>query len=179
MSQEDSSNRPSRPRPPDPSSELSSMSSAVQAMIEEAARDLPGQSGSQYCCVVGCHNNRRRDGPRGIKFHSFPRDKDRRLIWIKAVKRANPSKPSELWQPKAFDVVCSDHFAEGKKSNSKDSPSYNPTVFPTHDIKVPSDARIRRRQHLELARSRDHQKQLELSTKRGLQESLSADVSTA
>jgi hypothetical protein len=45
---------------------------------------------------VGCHNSQYREGPRGVKFHSFPKNKDRRTQWILIVKREKEGKP---WKP--------------------------------------------------------------------------------
>lgn len=52
--------------------------------------------GGSYCAAVGCHNSQCRDGPRGVKFHSFPKNPDRRTQWILKVKRQTDGKP---WKP--------------------------------------------------------------------------------
>ena len=92
--------------------------------------------GGKYCCAVGCSNSTYRDVPRGIKFHVFPRDPERRMQWILAVKRTVPGKPGSLWQPKDSAVLCSEHFVNGKKSNDTNSPSYVPSIFPTHTLRA-------------------------------------------
>ncbi len=106
-------------------------------MEESTSRVLPVPQrqpyGGSYCCVVGCHNNTYRDIPR-LKFHVFPRDQERRQLWVKAVNREVPGRPGVLWQPKNHDVVCSEHFVGGLKSNDKTSPAYAPTLFPTHEV---------------------------------------------
>ena len=102
--------------------------------------------GGRYCCVVNCHNNAYKHGPLGIKFHIFPKNLDRRLLWIKSVRRAVPGKPGALWQPKKHDVVCSEHFVGGRKSNDKDSASYVPSIFPTHLLPGHSEQSLARSQ---------------------------------
>ncbi len=91
--------------------------------------------GGKYCCVVGCNNSQYRDNVRGVKFHSFPKDEERKKLWILAVNRVDPKKRHKLWHPKTSDVICSEHFAGGKKSNVKESASYIPSVFPTNHLK--------------------------------------------
>ncbi len=66
--------------------------------------------GGKYCAVVGCHNSTYRDVPRGVKFHSFPKDPERREAWIHAINRAPEKHSASLWQPKTHDVICSEHF---------------------------------------------------------------------
>ena len=116
-----------------------SMSSPVKAFIAAAAADPTlKQPKGRYCVVVGCHNNTHRDGARGVKFHLFPKDSERRKKWISAVRRSNPAKPTELWQPSSSSLVCSQHFLGGKKSNDPGSPAFVPSVFPTHTTKTPT-----------------------------------------
>jgi hypothetical protein len=54
--------------------------------------------GGIYCAAVGCHNSTYRDGPRGIKFHSFPKNSERRQRWIQRVKR-------EDWTPSSCKII--------------------------------------------------------------------------
>ncbi|KAM9361278.1 THAP domain-containing protein 6-like [Symphorus nematophorus] len=58
----------------------------------------------EYCAAVGCFNQR---GPktkgRGITFHKFPKDKDRRKAWVTALRR-------KKFEPSRHSVVCSCHF---------------------------------------------------------------------
>ncbi len=104
--------------------------------------------GGIYCCVVGCHNNTYRDVPRGIKFHRFPSDPERRMLWAKAIKRADPNKPTDLWLPSDNSRICSTHFHEGRKSNNQFERGYIPSTFPTHETKHVSShcARANRRE---------------------------------
>lgn len=104
--------------------------------------------GGRYCCVVRCHNNSYKHVPLGIKFHGFPKDPERRQLWVRALRRAVPGKPGSLWQPKSHDVVCSEHFVDGKKSDDKSSPSFSPSIFPTHDL-TESDLGRKRRERRE------------------------------
>ncbi len=132
--------------------------SAAQVFVANAAKSMPPPPGGRYCCVVGCHNSQRQDGPRGIKFHSFPKDPDRRHEWNKAVNRALPNK--QLWTAGKNDLVCSAHFVNGKKSDSKKSLSYIPTVFPTHSVQPRTQADVDRQARREARQS--------CSRKRGL-----------
>ncbi len=107
--------------------------------------------GGSYCCAVGCHNSSYRDTPRGVKFHQFPKDLERRKKWEVAVNRVNPDKT--LWRAKARDVLCSEHFVGGKKSDKKDSPSYTPTLF-SHKKKAPSEESARAKRHQRFSENR-------------------------
>ncbi len=116
----------------------------------------------RYCCATGCHNNQNRDGKRGIRFHVFPQEEERRKLWNKAVNRSQESKSSKLWTAGKYDVLCSAHFVGGVKSNDKKSPSYVPSIFPTHDVKGKSDDQVRReerRKRLEEARQSQPRRQ--------------------
>ena len=72
------------------------------------------------CCAPGCKNRSTTNS--SIKFHRFPVDKERRALWIAAVRR-------EHWQPTEHSVLCSAHFVSGSKSNDPLSPDYVPTLF--------------------------------------------------
>ncbi len=103
--------------------------------MERTPKPLRQPYGGKYCCVVGCHNSTYRDVPRGIKFHLFPKEEERRKKWVRAVNRADPKRPSELWQPKYHDVVCSEHFVGGKKKDKEEDPAFVPSIFPTHQAR--------------------------------------------
>ncbi len=126
------------------------MSSPLKAFLASAASDptIPRGRGGRYCVVVGCHNNQKRDGRRGIKFHSFPKTEERRKQWILAIRRSVPGKPGKLWEPSQHSVVCSEHFRGGRKSNDKTSDSFNPSVFPTHQTGEKSASAINREKRL-------------------------------
>ena len=72
--------------------------SPVAAFIAQAAASLevPRERRGRYCCVVGCSNNQRRDGARGIKFHQFPSDPVRRKEWNRAVNRTIEGRPTGI-----------------------------------------------------------------------------------
>ena len=72
------------------------------------------------CCAPGCRNRCTSDS--SLKFHRFPVNKERRALWIAAVRR-------EQWKPTEHSVLCSAHFASGSKSNNPLSPDYVPTLF--------------------------------------------------
>ena len=70
------------------------------------------------CAVVGCHN--RQSKQCGPSFYRFPKDKDRRRLWIAFVARRNPD--GSPWQPGSGDRVCLDHFISKRKSDLPSSP---------------------------------------------------------
>ena len=72
------------------------------------------------CCAPGCKNCSTANSL--IKFHRFPVDKDRRALWIAAMRRVD-------WQPTEHSVFFSAHFFGGSKSNDPLSPDYVPTLF--------------------------------------------------
>ncbi|XP_044576694.1 uncharacterized protein LOC123259933 [Cotesia glomerata] len=85
--------------------------------------------GHQSCCVVDCKNTSRNSN---CKFYKFPVAKwklNQRKKWITAVKRQNID--GSLWSPKPMDVICSEHFIGGEKSDVESSPNYAPTIFPS------------------------------------------------
>ncbi|CAN7939570.1 unnamed protein product [Ixodes hexagonus] len=59
--------------------------------------------GGDFCCAVGCHNNR--GANEDVTFHVFPRDLQRRARWIATVRRAH-------WVPTKASRLCSVHFTE-------------------------------------------------------------------
>ena len=72
------------------------------------------------CCAVGCTNRYSKDC--GLEFYRFPKDPDRRRVWIAAVNRKD-------WHPSEHSWLCSSHFVGGKKSQDAASPAYNPSIF--------------------------------------------------
>ena len=65
------------------------------------------------CSAFGCKNRKIVSRPH-LKFHSFPKDPERRLKWIQAVRRAN-------FNPISSTKICSDHFVP---SDYKDESIY-------------------------------------------------------
>lgn len=92
-------------------------------------------STGSYCVAVGCSNCQGREGKKGVKFYTFPKDEARRQQWIVRVNRREPS--GALWQPKSSARLCSEHFFGGEKSNDPDSVSYLPSIFPTVHVREP------------------------------------------
>jgi len=72
------------------------------------------------CCAVDCHRKFKKGS--GISFYKFPSDPSRRARWIAAVRW-------ESWSPNGSTLICSEHFASGKKSENPLSPDYIPTLF--------------------------------------------------
>ena len=56
------------------------------------------------------------------KVSRFPKDSDRRIKWIAALKREN-------WKPNDYTWICSQHFVSGEKSNNPLAPNYVSTLF--------------------------------------------------
>ncbi|XP_032424068.1 uncharacterized protein LOC116723350 [Xiphophorus hellerii] len=82
------------------------------------------------CCVaVGCCN---RSDRKDLSFYRFPKDPERRTLWVQAVCRRN-------WNPTDYSRICSKHFISGQKSNNPLSPDYVPSLFaytPTAERRV-------------------------------------------
>ncbi|XP_050396168.1 peroxynitrite isomerase THAP4 [Patella vulgata] len=63
------------------------------------------------CCAENCVN---RDSPenkkKGITFHCIPKAPERRLKWLLAINRRDPTT-NKLWEPKnSYVALCSEHF---------------------------------------------------------------------
>ncbi len=84
-----------------------------------------------------------------IKLHRFPANPTRRDLWEKAVKRSVPGRKYTLWRASKTAVICSEHFALGKKTDEEGSVGYIPSLFPTHGPKLQSDDQKRRCQRFE------------------------------
>jgi len=55
-----------------------------------------------HCAAFGCHNQAKNKKHLSISFHSFPKDKKLRDVWVKALGRTSLPKDPRL---------CSQHFA--------------------------------------------------------------------
>lgn len=66
------------------------------------------------CVGFKCHN--RRGQVPGKSFYRLPKDKDKRQLWISAIKRGDPSDQKKQWNPKEDSkyYVCADHFIGGR-----------------------------------------------------------------
>eukprot|EP00094_Tigriopus_californicus_P010410 TCALIF_10042-PA protein Name:"Protein of unknown function" AED:0.01 eAED:0.01 QI:102/1/0.66/1/0/0/3/0/410 len=89
--------------------------------------------GGHYCSVVDCHVSQR-NKPVNVKLYRFPIQEDRRKQWLRALKRLRPDRTP--WQPGQSARICSLHFQDNEKSDDPASPSYIPTIFPTHRIRI-------------------------------------------
>ncbi|XP_019736608.1 uncharacterized protein LOC109522457 isoform X1 [Hippocampus comes] len=83
------------------------------------------------CVVAGCRN--RRTPGTGLSFYRFPRDPERKQLWIAAVNRQG-------WAPNDGSRLCSTHFISGKQVKNPRSPDYVPSVFTpiSPEMKEPS-----------------------------------------
>lgn len=114
------------------------------ATSTSAVRKVSGN----YCAVVKCYRNEGRDGPEGIKFFRFPKNRnvEQHELWVKAVSRLNPDgKP---WVPGAKSLICSDHFVRGKPSPTRLDPDYVPSIFSTGHKKAKTEKDTARFQRL-------------------------------
>ena len=84
-----------------------------------AARRYHGRT----CAVVNCRRSQGKDGPKdGISFFKFPKNRNREqhMLWVRAVSRVN--RDGSPWEPGAHDIVCSDHFVNGRPSPTRYDP---------------------------------------------------------
>ena len=72
------------------------------------------------CCAFGCAS--RYSKKKGVKLYRFPRDPERRSLWIQAIKR-------EKWQPNEHSRVCGRHFISGRPSRFRNDPDFVPSIF--------------------------------------------------
>ncbi|XP_077531435.1 uncharacterized protein LOC144143528 [Haemaphysalis longicornis] len=105
------------------------------ARPKEKDMQQKGDSGSK-CSVEACNNTYANTAGKlpKIKFYVFPSkpyEKERRRLWIRAVRRASVN--GALWEPTPRkSVICSAHFVGNKKSADALHPAYVPTIFPAH-----------------------------------------------
>ncbi len=112
------------------SSSSSSSSGGGGGDPNKAPKPLRLPYGGRYCCVPLCHNNTYRHVPLGISFHKFPkRDPERSKLWEEAVSRAARRRRVPGWRHKPNDVVCSEHFDFGTKTDEPGTWGYVPTRF--------------------------------------------------
>ena len=104
------------------------------------------------CCAVGCCNRYYKGC--GLSFYRFPKDEDRRIMWIASVQRKD-------WEPNEYSWLCSAHFVIGKKCKDKFSPDYVPTIF-THTV---SPLKRKARVNLERYERRKKSKRTRLTDK--------------
>uniref|UniRef100_A0A1A8PLH0 Si:dkey-56d12.4 n=3 Tax=Nothobranchius TaxID=28779 RepID=A0A1A8PLH0_9TELE len=88
------------------------------------------------CCVAtGCSN---RSNRKDLSFYRFPKDLERRTLWISAVNRGQ-------WEPTEYSRLCSQHFISGEKSNDPQSPDYVPSLFGSDKTQKSSKQRAAKR----------------------------------
>jgi hypothetical protein len=49
----------------------------------------------------------------GIGFYRFPKEKAKKELWQKALKRVCVEDENKLWEPSDYDRLCSRHFVTG------------------------------------------------------------------
>ncbi len=112
--------------------------------------------GGDYCAVVGCHKNVKKDKPLGVTFFSFPtRDPEQRRLWIQAVNRKNPD--GSLWQPSKYSKICCEHFTGKKWSRTRGHPDFVPSIFPTSHVRGKKESDVKR--HERFMKRRQSQKE--------------------
>uniref|UniRef100_A0A2L2YF12 THAP-type domain-containing protein n=1 Tax=Parasteatoda tepidariorum TaxID=114398 RepID=A0A2L2YF12_PARTP len=72
------------------------------------------------CCAYGCLNKFEKG--KGLGFYRFPSQKNRRILWILAVRR-------KYFVPNKHTRICGAHFVTGKPSRHPAHPDYIPTLF--------------------------------------------------
>ena len=89
------------------------------------------------CCVGGCDNDSRypdkivkRSNVKELKFHYFPKDPEKRKLWVKEVEKGLID-----FQVSNSKVVCSNHFEYGKPTFSSPIPTLYMSV---HSASKPS-----------------------------------------
>ncbi|KAL0978267.1 hypothetical protein UPYG_G00168190 [Umbra pygmaea] len=97
-----------------------------------------------FCAAYGCSNERNeKTKQKGITFHSFPSDKQRRQSWTIALRR-------EGFEPKDRTVLCSCHFRpedfdkSGQTVRLRQGATPSIFKFPDHLSKQPSSSRLSR-----------------------------------
>ena len=68
------------------------------------------------CCAVGCTNRSTKE--RSLAFYSMPQkkspfEKNRRDLWIKAIRRADWDKLEWTFDRISRQTICGDHFVSG------------------------------------------------------------------
>ena len=84
-------------------------------------------AGGSYCSAPGCRSCTAREGRQGVKFFRFPKEPDKRQVWIDRIGRTN--KDGSPWTPPGNARLCSMHFRSGNHSNDPQNPDYAPTIF--------------------------------------------------
>ncbi|XP_006001524.1 THAP domain-containing protein 5-like [Latimeria chalumnae] len=83
------------------------------------------------CCAMNCTNRVTKENKiKGITFHSFPREKQRRLLWSRAVKRTDPTT-GELWEPSSHSRLCSLHFINNQFDRTGQTVRLHANAVPT------------------------------------------------
>nr|XP_023698430.1 THAP domain-containing protein 2-like [Paramormyrops kingsleyae] len=72
------------------------------------------------CCATDCTNRYSKKSE--LSFYRLPKNKERRIKWITAMRRNNWNPGSETW-------ICGFHFVSGKKSDDPLHPDYVPSIF--------------------------------------------------
>ncbi|XP_049907519.1 THAP domain-containing protein 6-like [Epinephelus moara] len=97
-----------------------------------------------FCSAFGCTNERSvKTKQKGITFHSFPKNTDRRRAWVAAVRRKD-------FVPSDSSVICSCHFRPedfdrtGQTVRLRDGVTPSVFNFPEYLCKVPSTSRSTR-----------------------------------
>ena len=85
------------------------------------------KAGGSYCSATGCHSSTGLEGRQGVKFFRFPKEPDKRRIWIDRIGRTKPD--GSPWTPHGTARLCSKHFISGNHSNDPQNPDYAPTIF--------------------------------------------------
>ncbi|XP_028303821.1 uncharacterized protein LOC114463999 isoform X2 [Gouania willdenowi] len=108
------------------------------------------------CCVVSC-TKRSTNNP-GLKFYNIPAGshpfhKNRRDLWLRAIKRDKWSE-AEIKNAR----ICGSHFISGKASMDFDSPDFVPSIFPDKRRENSSSNTKKKMERYDRKRKRDANK---------------------
>ena len=79
---------------------------ATEESEEAIPADMP-----KSCVALNCKSHNMK-GEENVSFHLFPKNKERRSKWLKAMGRFN--EDNTPWIPYKCAVLCGKHFIEGK-----------------------------------------------------------------
>ncbi len=92
----------------------------------------------------------------GVKVYRIPEDEEQHSLWEKAVRkgRAQSKNSKEPWKAGKYNVIYSEHFMTGNKSDDLSHPGFIPIIHLLHSLAHIDVGRLRGHQHLNKVRER-------------------------